>query len=147
MVATMTERISATVAQSCNHARRGQAVRAEPSARIRERERRGEHDPTNGGKPARDRRAREGRVAREIFFVGHSTSTTLRGSIGTDGSGLFPFSNSHRRSRPNQLISSDNTKHYRRGGAGAIATADGSYARSRHLLRREVCRLLNFRVG
>jgi hypothetical protein len=34
---------------------------------------------------------------------------------------------------------------YRRGGAGAIAIADGSYARSRRLLRGDVCRVLYFR--
>ena len=64
----MTERIPATVAQSCNHARRGQAVRGEPSARLRERKGRGEDEPTNDSKPAGDRRRREWRVAREIFF-------------------------------------------------------------------------------
>jgi hypothetical protein len=50
-------------------------------------------------------------------------------------------------SRPNKLISSDRMKFYRCGGAGAIAIADGSYARSRHLLRGDVCRVLHFRLG
>jgi hypothetical protein len=56
MVATMAERIPAPVAQSCNHPRRGQAVRSEPPARLRERNRRGEQDPANEDKPASDRR-------------------------------------------------------------------------------------------
>ena len=93
----MTERIPAAVAQSRNHARRGQAVRGEPSARIRERKRRGEQEPANNGKPAGDRRGREWKMAREIFFVGHSASRQICRSVETDGSGLFPFSNSHRR--------------------------------------------------
>jgi hypothetical protein len=45
MIATMAERIPAPVAQSCNHPRRGQAVRSEPPARIRERKRRGDKTP------------------------------------------------------------------------------------------------------
>ena len=55
-LATMTERIPAPVAQGCNHPRRGQAVRSEPPARIRERKRRDEKDPANEDKPAGDRK-------------------------------------------------------------------------------------------